>query len=184
MTTGGIPTIKGIFVKSHIKSMEKKRGPEGVKLLEERFGKSIAFKNSDNVPVSDEIRIIEICLDLTSDTPVPPEKLAFEAGRLHFRNFSTTPLGKMLAVVLHDPDKIFINSGPVAEHVFEGITFSSQANGKDSVVITIRGGHYPLAHFQGLYYEWIISLGYEADVQAKQVDPTTYEYTLHWKKKV
>jgi len=56
------PTIKGIFVNSHIKMLRDKKGDASVLALAKRFGKSITFKNSDDILISDEVKIIEICL--------------------------------------------------------------------------------------------------------------------------
>jgi uncharacterized protein (TIGR02265 family) len=90
------PTIKGIFVNSHLKAVRDKLGEEGVRQIELQCGKKISYKNSENVPVSDEVRILDCSIDILRPGEVPPSLLAFESGRLHFQNFSTTPLAKII----------------------------------------------------------------------------------------
>src|SRR3954468_16882438 len=90
------PTIKGIFVMSHVRALERAKGKEAVHELVERCGMRVRFKNTDNVPVRDEVTIIENVLDILSGKPIPHSRREFEAGRLHFRNFSRTPMGKLV----------------------------------------------------------------------------------------
>ena len=89
------PTIKGIFVKAHIDSMKQEKGEEGLRLLEEKYGKPLTFDNADNIPLHDEISLLECATEIL-DPSLPKEKVAYEAGRLHFKNFLTTPFAKIL----------------------------------------------------------------------------------------
>lgn len=181
--TKGEPTIKGIFVNSHINAVREAKGEKGVSELARRFGKAILFKNWDDVSVSDEVKLIEHALDVIHEDGVPPEKRAFEAGRLHFQDFSTTPLARMLLSTIRAPKRIFMNAKYIAEHVFQGITYSSTDMGPKSVKITMEGGIYPLDHFRGLFWEWLLYWGYDPRVDAVQVGPMRYEYTLDWSKR-
>src|SRR5688500_10113539 len=90
------PTIKGVFVKSHINMVKQVAEEEEVKQLAEKHGKPLEFKSTDDVPIRDEVSIIEYALDVISTTPVPPEQRAFLAGSLHFKDFLTTPFAKIL----------------------------------------------------------------------------------------
>lgn len=175
------PTIKGIFVRSHIKALQDKKGEVAVTQLQKDFGKPIDFKNSDNVLISDEVKIIELCLDILSPTPVDFNKRAFEAGRLHFQNFVTTPLAKIIFPIFKNQFKLMmLNSDKIAGHVFQGVTFSSQELGPKSVKITMQNNDYPLDHFKGLFYEWMVFSGLKGDVEASESINNSYEYTLTW----
>ncbi len=168
---------------SHVKVVRNEKGESGVRELEKRFGRPVNFANFEDVLVSDEIKIIEYALDILTDGKVSPDKRAFEAGRLHFKDFATTPLAKIIFSSITDIKKLLLNSKYIAEHVFNGITFISSDNGPDSVKIIMEGGHYPIDHFKGLFWAWVDNFGYEPDVKAVQAGSERYEYTLSWTSK-
>jgi uncharacterized protein (TIGR02265 family) len=86
------PTIKGIFVNSHIKAVQKALGDKGLERLRQSFGEPMDFKSTENVPIRTEVKLLECAVQLLSKSPIPPDQISFEAGRLHFQNFTTTPL--------------------------------------------------------------------------------------------
>src|SRR5258708_36441396 len=98
MSSKPTPYIKGVFLKSHINAVVKARGPKGLKQLELCYGKPLTYKKLDDGPVRDEIKFFECAIQIISDKLIHPSQLPYEAGRLHFWNFSTTPLAKF---VLH-----------------------------------------------------------------------------------
>ena len=174
------PTIKGIFVMSHVKALEKERGLVARQELEKRYGSPIAFRNTEDVPIREEVKIIEHALDLSAP-PVPPERRSIEAGRLHFRNFSGTPLGKLVLPFFKDKLKlVLMNASNVAGHVFQGVSFRSEDLGPRSVRITMENNDYPLGHFQGFFEEWIDYSGNTGTVEATDAGGNVYSYTLSW----
>lgn len=176
------PTIKGIFANSHIKALREKKGEEAVATLERRFGKSINFKNSEDVLVSDEVSIIEICLDLMTDRSFSGAERAFEAGRLHFQNFSTTPLARIIFSLFKKNFKtMMINSDKIAGHVFRGVKFSTEDLSENSVKVTMENNDYPIDHFRGLFSEWMVFAGLDGEVTAQKTSNDVYEYTMTWK---
>ena len=175
------PTIKGIFVNSHINSLRRNRGDKTLTDLAIKFGKPAIFKNSDDVPVCDEVKIIEICLDLMSDKPIPENERSFEAGRLHFRNFSTTPLGRIIFSVFRNNFKLLMmQTKYLAGHVFHGVKFSSVDLGKNSIKVSMKNNDYPIDHFRGLFAEWMLFSGCKGIVEALEYPPDTYEYLMKW----
>jgi uncharacterized protein (TIGR02265 family) len=175
------PTIKGIFVNSHIEAVRKLRGEEGVLALEHRYGKSLKFKNSEDVPVADEVKIIEYALDLLSPELVPEPEWAFEAGRLHFRNFTTTPLAQIIFSLFREEYKLLmLKTKNIAGHVFRGVHFASEDLGPKSVRVTMKNNDYPIQHFRGLFAEWMIFAGLVGTVVAEEPKPNTYQYTMTW----
>lgn len=166
---------------SHVKALEKAKGSAARGQLEERYGASINFSNTDDVPIREEVKIIEYALDLSSETPVPKGTRSEEAGKLHFRNFSGTPLGKLILPFFKDKLKlVLMNASNVAGHVFQGVTFRSENLGPHSVRITMENNDYPLAHFQGFFRAWIEYSGVNGRVEAKDLGGNVYSYSISW----
>ena len=177
----GKPTIKGIFVNSHINALRQLKGDEGINELANRFGKIPVFKNSDNVPISDEVKIIEICLDLMSDRKIPEIERSCEAGRLHFRNFSKTPLGRIIFSVFRNNFKLLMmQTKYLAGHVFHGVKFTSEDLGNNTIKVVMKNNDYPIDHFKGLFSEWMVFSGLKGIIDTRQLPPNTYEYIMKW----
>jgi len=175
------PTIKGLFVNSHIEAVRKKLGAEGVEKLESLFGKSIIFGNNQDVRVLDEVKIIEYALDLLSETPVPPEKRAYEAGRLHFRNFITTSFAKIAFPMFKSNFKtMMLRMNFLAEHIFKGVNFRSKELGDKKIEVIMENNDYPIDHFRGLFQEWMISSGLTGTVKAHEAVDDQYIFIMEW----
>lgn len=174
------PTIKGIFVNSHIKAVLKQKGAQGVSELERRYGAPLRFRNAQSIPVSEEVKIIEYALDILADQPVPEPDRAFEAGKLHFRNFSTTPLARIIFSMFRKDFKLMmLQSYSIAGHVFRGVRFSTEELGPKSIRVVMRNNDYPLDHFRGLFYEWLHFSGNTGTVTAMG-SAERYQYDISW----
>jgi uncharacterized protein (TIGR02265 family) len=181
MDTPTTPTIRGIFVNSHIREVEKEKGEKGLRELERKYGKPLEFKNSDHVAVREEIKIIEAALQVLSNTPVPQKDLAFEAGRLHFKNFSQTPLGKIIFSAFRKNFKLMMmNSKHIAEHVFRGVRFTPTELGPQELRIIMDNSDYPIDHFRGLFQEWMNYSGLKGTITGTITGPRQYEYHMEW----
>ncbi len=177
------PTIKGIFVKSHIGALEKAHGKQALVDLGRRFGRSIDFRNNENVPVADEVKILEHIVEILAATQLPPSERALEAGRLHFRDFTTTPLWRILGPIFgKDLKVLFMHSRHIAGHVFQGVIFTAEDLGPTNVKITMTNNDYPVEHFAGFFEEWIKAAGFSPHVDAKALPRGIYEYTISWEK--
>jgi uncharacterized protein (TIGR02265 family) len=175
------PRIKGIFVNSHVKALEAKKGPGAVRELAKRYGARVRFRNSEDVPVREEIKIIELALDIMSDSPVPSERRAFEAGRLHFRNFSGTPLARIIFSMFRTDFKLMMMQAPnIAGHVFKGVKFASADLGPKAVKVTMDNNDYPMDHFRGLFQEWLEFSGKTGHVTAQETSGS-YAYAMKWR---
>ncbi len=175
------PTIKGIFVKSHIRALEREQGAEGLRELEKRFGKSIAYGNSDDVPIADEVQILEHIIDITSPTLLSREERELEAGRLHFRNFATTPLWAITEQIFGTKIKfLLMQSSKIAGYVFQDVEFTSEDLGENAVRITMFNNDYPLEHFKGFFEQWLVSAGKQGRVEAAAHTRGRFEYTISW----
>ena len=176
------PTIKGIFVNSHINKVRQEKGEEGVRELEKKFGMKIDFGNLEDVPVREEVRLIECSLEVLKGQSMPDSERAFEAGRLHFINFSGTPFGRIIFSQFKNSFKMMMMNAPsIAGHVFKGVRFYSEDMGPNSVKVTMENNDYPIDHFRGLFQEWMSFSGFEGTVEAKETAPNRYEYLAQWK---
>lgn len=175
------PTIKGIFVNSHIKNLEKQKGQEGLEELKSRYGHPIEFRNSENVPVREEVKIIEIALQILTNDTVPKDQIAFEAGRLHFKDFITTPFAKIIFSLFRKNFKlVMLQSKNIAGHVFNGVRFSSEELGPKIAKVTMENNDYPIDHFRGLFQEWMNFSGLRGKVESKAMPDGSYEYLMSW----
>ncbi|MBI3486318.1 DUF2378 family protein [Candidatus Daviesbacteria bacterium] len=175
------PTIKGIFVNSHIKNLKKQKGEEGIEELRKRYGKSIEFRNSENVPVREEVKIIEIALQILTNDSVPKDQIAFEAGKLHFKDFVTTPLAKIIFSLFRNNFKLMmLQSKNIAGHVFNGVKFSSEELGPKQARVIMENNDYPIDHFRGLFQEWMDYSGLTGVVKGKLRKDGSYEYLMTW----
>ena len=176
------PTIKGIFVNSHINKVRKEKGEEGLKELEKKFGMSLKFGNLEDVPVREEVRLIECALEVLRGQPISDTERTFEAGRLHFINFSGTPFGRIIFSQFKNNFKMMMMNAPsIAGHVFKGVRFYSEEVGANSVKVTMENNDYPIDHFRGLFQEWMNFSGLDGTVEANETAPNRYEYLMSWK---
>ncbi len=176
------PTIKGLFVNSHIRALEHERGGEGLRELQKRFGRPIDFSSTDDIPVSDEVNLLEHIVDITSPVLLSETERELEAGRLHFRNFSTTSLWTLLQQIFGTNLKfLLMQSSKIAGWVFRGIEFVSEDMGPQTVRITMFNNDYPVEHFQGFFEQWLHSAHVEGNVEAAADTRGRYEYTITWR---
>jgi len=175
------PTIKGIFVKAHIRGLERERGREGVLELHQRFGRPINYHNTDNVPIKDEVELLEHIVDILSPRQLSKTDREIEAGRLHFKNFATTPLWGIVDSLLgSNPRLLLLQAAKIAGYVFQDVQFISEDLGERSVRITMFNNDYPVEHFQGFFQAWLFASGLVGSVDAKADGRTRYEYTISW----
>lgn len=174
------PAIKGMFVMSHIAILKKMYGADVVLSIERAYGRPIAFKALEEVPVREEVKILELILDVIApDTP--PTKRSFEAGRLHFRNFTTTPYGRIIFSQFKNRFKLLmLNTPNIAGHVFRNVRFTSEDLGNTTVRIRMEHNDYPLEHFQGFFQEWMDFSGLQGTVSAHAAEHSVFEYTMQW----
>lgn len=166
---------------SHVTALKKMCGEEGVMELEHAYGKPIRFSMNEDVPVREEVRIIELCLDIQTGNAFSGSERAREAGHLHFRNFSTTPLGSVLLPIMGSDFKVLMmRAANIAHHVFSNIEFNSQDLGEKTVEVTMKNADYPLEHFQGFFEEWLIYADHSGKVEAKDLGNRSFAYTISW----
>src|SRR5581483_395705 len=153
------PTIKGMFINSHLKALEAQLGTDGLTQLGRAYGKPLVFKNLEDVPVREEVEILTHMVPLLC-AEVSQTQIDFEAGRLHFRNFITTPFAKILMGAIprtsEGYNKMLQSSDYIASHVFKHMRFGSEPSEEKTLVSIIENSDYPRDHFKGLFYEWML----------------------------
>jgi len=176
------PTIKGIFVNSHIRAVEKAHGAAGRTRLETLVGQPLDFSASQDVPVSLEVRVIEAAVELLVDHPVPEGEVAFEAGRLHYRNFKGTPWAKIIFGMFPRDFAFMVRHSPIiAERVFKGVRFEAMDLGPKTLKLKMDNADYPLDHFKGFFQEWMSDYGLHGSVVGQAVTPRRFDYVMTWR---
>ncbi|MEA3191464.1 MAG: hypothetical protein QOD77_2046 [Thermoplasmata archaeon] len=175
------PTIKGIFVNSHIKAVERACGAEGRERLELLVGQPLSFGAAEDVPVALEVRILEAAVELLVKEPVAADDVAYEAGRLHYRNFKGTPWATVLFGMLpRDFRFMILHSPAIAERVFKGVTFESEELAPTTVKMAMGNADYPMEHFKGFLGQWMADFGLKGTVVGQATGPRRYEYLMQW----
>ncbi len=182
MNEAAQPTIKGLFVKSHVRALARLRGPEGLVELLRRTGKSHRYETTEDVPVSEEVELLECIVDMVSSVQLTDEQRQDEAGRLHMRNFATTTMWTLLEQLIGRNLKfLFSQSAWIGAWVFHGIQFKSEDIDHHVVRISMINSVYPLAHFRGFFSEWLKQLDVEGAVEAAELEPGHHTFTISWK---
>lgn len=175
------PTIKGLFVNSHIDAVRRAKGPEGIRALEVAFGAPVAFRDLDDVPVRDEVRIIELANDILTEGDIAPEERAYEGGRLHYKNFSGTPIARMMfGIFPRNYRYLVLHARTIAERVFKGVEFESRDLGPRCIEVVLRNNDYPLDHFRGLFQAWMDDFDHHGRVEAFLEADGAYRYRMSW----
>ena len=174
------PTIKGIYIKSHVDAVKRAKGDGGLTLLAQKFGKPIDFKNSDAISIRDEVHLLECVTEILSPAPLTKEQLSFQAGRQHFTDFLTTPYAKIIFPYFQNQFKVvMMQIHNIASHIFQGVDFTSIALGDTAVKVIMKNNEYPIEHFRGLFQSWMEYSGLHGTVEQAQVGQI-YEYTMRW----
>jgi uncharacterized protein (TIGR02265 family) len=135
------------------------------------------------VPISEEVRLIELALDLLSEAELSPSERAREAGRLHFQNFATTPYARVLFTLFPRNFRyMMLHAKTVAERVFKGVRFDVHDLGPDRVELVMENADYPIEHFEGLFQEWMRHFDLDGIVHAIKDDGGRYRYQMEWSK--
>jgi hypothetical protein len=183
METKLIPTIKGVFVNSHIARLRKDKGDAGIHELEKRYNKNIDFATNEDVPIREEVKILEIIIDILKGEPLSLSKRSFQAGQLHFQNFAKTTFAKILfASVAKNSEgfeKLFLNSDYIVNNVFKNTDFKSKKISDGKLKIIMSNNDYPIEHFHGLFDEWVKHWNLKnAKVEANVINNNKYEYLI------
>ncbi len=176
------PTIKGIFVNSHIRAVEKLHGARGRARLETLVGRPLDFGATEDVPVALEVRVIEAAVELMVEGPVEADDVPYEAGKLHYRNFKGTPWAKIIfGMFPRDFSFMILHSPVIAERVFKGVGFEAKEVAPRTIKLVMDNADYPLAHFKGFFQAWMEDYGLAGTVVGQAATPRRFEYVMSWR---
>lgn len=176
------PTIKGIFVNSHIREVVRRHGAAGKGRLETLVGQPLSFGANQDVPIALEVRVIEAAVELLVDRPVAATDVAFEAGKLHYRNFKGTPWAKIIfGMFPRDFAFMVLHSPVIAEKVFKGVRFEATQLAPRTLKLVMDNADYPLDHFKGFFQEWMGDYGLSGTVVGQASSPRRFEYVMTWR---
>lgn len=180
-TTQRIPTIKGLFVNSHVATLQRRMGNAAVEELARRFGGPVHFGAFESVPLRSEMELLEHSMDIMQPGAWSGSAHRAEAGRLHFRNFCDTPLGSALMRSLpHTPGSfrtLLHNTPSIARIVFDGLIFES-VDVHEGMTLTVINCDYSPEHFRGFFEEWMHQWGITGSVRARTLSEGVCEYRL------
>ncbi len=176
------PTIKGAYILSHIQALLDERGGGAVEELRKRYGKSLDFKSDEYVPVRTEVEVLEHIVDISTPKKLSPDERALLAGRLAFKNFTSSLLWRALMPLVHtNPKAALMRAHHIASQVFQGVVFTPEDAGVSTVNMKLENNDYPLAYFQGFFEEGLVVAHLTGAVEADTDSRGAYVYTITWK---
>lgn len=186
-----------MFVNAHVRKLQDSHGEGALAELKKRYGDRVFFGNLEQVPVREEVKILEVALDIIRGMHAPKlsnDERSFEAGRLHFKNFTQTPFGRiLLSSMPHTPagyTELMIASRYIVRHIFSNLGFEREVIAPNIFKLVMNNNDYPIEHFRGLFFEWMTVWELrEPEVAARDITPSfvgaqsprRYEYVMHWK---
>ena len=173
--------IKGLFIKEHIKRLQKIKGKDIINELEKKVGQSLNVTYLDYYPAKLEENVILKSLEILNQSTKYGDK-DFTAGIYHFETFIHTFYAENLVKLIH---KDVLTGLKLSKAVFGtifkgGVEVEIIDKGNNSAVINLISSNYQLNHFKGFYTAIINFIGFNADIVAKQISPDNYEYTITW----
>jgi hypothetical protein len=179
-----IPTIRGVYVNSHIKALQKAKGRDAIKELRRLYGKPLEFGNFQNIPIEEELKIMHAVFNLLSSSPVINENFDYEAGKFHFQNFMTAPLTKLFFSLFGKNFRTVVwAASKVSKGIFTGVQVRKKNAGIHTEQIILENNEYPAHHFVGFFDAWLTHLGLIGMTTMKELSPRVHEYTVTWKEK-
>jgi len=175
-------TVKGFFIRETIKYVKKRKGPEGVKQLEKKFGKSLKFFPFRDYPFEDDVKLQKAAVEVLNDMNTSAE--SFEIGKFTFSIYISTSIGKtMFKLMGDDPKKVAFNLVKVIDTVTKGLRAEVEGLGQDQVKIKMFDSPYNIRHYEGVFAAALEYLNYKPITKSKVLEDGTHEYIVGWGEK-
>lgn len=174
------PTIKGIFVNSHISMLKDSKGDSAVQELRDKVGFPIDYKEDEDIFLGDEEKIID-ALVLMENPNISADKLHFESGKLHFTNWTKTPWSKQLFSLLPPDFKyMMMHLNVIIVKVFQNFTFESTELGEKRVKVSANNNYYDVQHWVGLFQAWMDLFGLKGLVSGEKTGEHSCDLFFEW----
>lgn len=176
-------TVKGMMAIAQVERVRSERGEEGLRELEECYGKPLQFDYEAEVPARDYIRLVYCAFDVLEIHLREGESRDFAVGRFHFDNFSRAPFGKLLTQqeVCGNWKQALLNAPSFSSHMAENQRFITQDLGPKKLSIEWISSMLSIEHFRGWFCEWGYVCGIQPIITGKVLGPEEHQYyEIEW----
>lgn len=182
MVPANHPALKAVYIQSHIRALFDERGQAAVDELQRRYGKLLSFESDEYVPVRVEVEILGHIVDICTPKKLSSDERALLAGRLAFKNFTSSFLWRtLMPLVRTNPKAVLMRAHYIASQVFQGIVFTPEDTGATTVKMRLENNDYPLEYFQGFFEEGLMTSRLTGAVEADTDSGGAYIYTITWR---
>ena len=172
-------TIKGVFLKSLVDLVKKKKGQEGIEALEKAYGSDLKFHSVQNYPMETEIKLIRAAMTVVYGKY--EEDLEWEFGKLTFTTYADSLIGKtMFSLLGKEFRKIALNADRVINTVTGNLIIEVEDLAINKVRVRIGNCPHHIGHFGGVFMGAIESFGYKPKVETEVLGEGDYNYFLEW----
>jgi len=173
------PTIKGLFLKDLVRTVEKKGGSK--KELSEYFEGNLDFSPLKNYST-------EVLRKLHDATAIVlygknDGQTQFELGKLGFKSYANNLLiGKMmLSLVEKNIDKIVSSLPKILNSVTPRLDVEMRPLGPNKIQMRIKNNDLHINFYSGLWTAAIEYFGYQPVIESKMIGRNDHEYIIEWR---
>lgn len=171
-------TTKGMFLKSIIKAVEKEKGPEGLKRLEELHG-NIKYSGFQDYSMEEEKQLYSKALIVLYGGESPEAWRQF--GALAFRTYADSLIGKtMISLIGADIKRLGLTTEKILNTITTGYVVTVEDLEGNNLKLTLEHCPDRMEYFEGVFAEAIKTFGYTSKVTARELGVDHYEYTISW----
>jgi len=172
-------TIKGIFLKNIVKRVREKKGPEGLKALEKKYG-DLKISAFGEYPLSRYVDLTNFASEIIYGSNGPEAQYDF--GKLSFDVYGESILGKtMFSLLGNDAKKVVMALGNILGTVTPGLHVKTEDLGGNAVKVTMQSNPQHIRHYEGMFSRGLEYFGKEGHIESTVLGPNNYQYMISWK---
>lgn len=171
-------TVKGVFLKNLVETLRRTKGPEGLKLLEERMG-NIQYSSFKNYPLSLLVKLLNIAVEIQDGKYSKEGMITF--GKMAFTIYAESVIGKtMFALFANDIKKAALGVQTALNTVTTNFPVEVTELADNKVSIRMSKNPHPIEYYEGLWTAAVTYFNQEGTVEAKELAANDYEYIISW----
>ena len=175
-------TVKGMFLKNLVETVKQKKGPEGLKKLEDKFG-DLRFSGIKDYPVETEIKLQKAAMEVIFGKVSPDNYVEF--GKLGFLTYANSLIGKTIFSLLgKDVKKIALGVPTAINTISSGFKITVTDLGAQKVSIRMINNPYITQYYEGVYKGAMEYLNVQGKIEVNVLREHDYEYILEWDKRI